>query len=148
MALLPWLLIYTFFGAYVVFRTVRNPKYQLVSRVRVEQWHDKYHGYPGGGRAKVESDSIRHNSKAISSRFFLMLGTWSEREAEGGEDGCCSICMEDLTPETGRQFLNCGHMFHEDCLKKWVRSGGGGRSKLTCPMCRTSVDIPVDNSKL
>jgi hypothetical protein len=36
------------------------------------------------------------------------------------------------------QLPNCGHLFHEDCLKKC--------EQLTCPICRTKVDVYTYNT--
>lgn len=51
----------------------------------------------------------------------------------------CSIC---LSPDcTGLIKINCGHSFHADCLKEWIRHQHPQASYLrkvsgTCPLCR------------
>lgn len=53
----------------------------------------------------------------------------------------CSICMSVMSKCQSRSYLECGHVFHTDCLKGWMRV------KNTCPMDRlpfseyTKVDI-------
>ena len=52
----------------------------------------------------------------------------------------CTICFENCTMNN-TTVLNCAHVFHTQCLKRWVRRGS-----MTCPLCRTelptSLDIP------
>jgi hypothetical protein len=49
----------------------------------------------------------------------------------------CSICFEPLTNDV-RIALPCGHMFHEDCIRRSLTSTGG-----RCPNCRTVItNIP------
>ena len=49
----------------------------------------------------------------------------------------CSICFEPLTNDVCIA-LPCGHMFHEDCIRRSLTSTGG-----RCPNCRTVVtNIP------
>ena len=82
----------------------------------------------------VVSDSIREYSRPIGA---------SELEIGPGVGrGECAICMEEFTAreiekEEVRKLWACGHMFHEKCLKGWVRGNIGGRS---CPLCRIKVD--------
>ena len=57
----------------------------------------------------------------------------------------CSICLEDFTLEDFqndrvRQLKACGHSFHENCLRNWVRGEHGYGVTRTCPLCRLSVD--------
>lgn len=50
------------------------------------------------------------------------------RDVSPGEE--CIICLEDGgAPDTWRR-LTCGHAFHEDCLRTWLR-----RTR-RCPICR------------
>ncbi|KAG8637022.1 NEP1-interacting protein 1 isoform X1 [Manihot esculenta] len=47
---------------------------------------------------------------------------------------CCSICLQDLKDgESVRKIPYCGHLFHMDCLDKWLARNG------SCPMCRNCV---------
>mmetsp|Transcript_22939 Transcript_22939/g.11086 ORF Transcript_22939/g.11086 Transcript_22939/m.11086 type:complete len:86 (-) Transcript_22939:48-305(-) len=52
-----------------------------------------------------------------------LLSTIKIKEVSGD----CSICQENVS--TGIE-LSCLHVFHEACLKPWLRE------KATCPNCR------------
>lgn len=45
----------------------------------------------------------------------------------------CPICLEKLVSENVQE-LQCGHMFHNKCLEKWLEENH------TCPYCRSLVD--------
>lgn len=42
--------------------------------------------------------------------------------------GECSICLEDLN--SNLYALQCGHLFHENCIQKWLKL------KKYCPVCQ------------
>lgn len=44
----------------------------------------------------------------------------------------CSICLNDITRETGVATLSCSHSFHISCINKWSSTP----ETSTCPMCR------------
>jgi len=44
----------------------------------------------------------------------------------------CSICLNDITRETGVATLSCSHSFHISCIAKWSSTPESS----TCPMCR------------
>ncbi|XP_021671950.1 NEP1-interacting protein 2 [Hevea brasiliensis] len=47
---------------------------------------------------------------------------------------CCSICLQDFNGgDSMRKLPHCGHLFHMDCLDKWLSRNG------SCPMCRNYV---------
>jgi hypothetical protein len=50
-------------------------------------------------------------------------------------DDCC-ICMEN-TPNENWTKINCGHIFHTNCLLKWMKSGQ--ENSKTCPICRNNI---------
>jgi hypothetical protein len=45
----------------------------------------------------------------------------------------CAICLEEMFPEKNT-ILNCGHTFHEECVKKCVK----------CPLCRMKIMHPIN----
>ncbi|CAN4122253.1 unnamed protein product [Withania somnifera] len=51
----------------------------------------------------------------------------------------CAVCLCDFEEgDKGRKIESCNHIFHENCLDKWLMHGKG---QPTCPLCR-SVIIP------
>jgi len=63
------------------------------------------------------------------------------------QPGTCALCTKRLGPskfepekEPESQIkLDCGHVFHESCIKGWVMVG----KKDTCPVCREKVDLSI-----
>lgn len=51
-----------------------------------------------------------------------------KKDKEEEEEECC-ICYEDKHPVPWLR-LDCGHEFHRDCVKKWVKKD------TSCPLCR------------
>lgn len=59
------------------------------------------------------------------------------------EDSCCICCSEyqDLTNEPDSELieknktvkLKCNHIFHNDCIRKWLNKS------CTCPICRSNI---------
>ena len=53
----------------------------------------------------------------------------------------CAICLKEFDEqEKLQQIPNCGHVFHEICLRKWFRQ------LQICPMCRGNI-IKMPNSQ-
>ncbi|KAK2665770.1 hypothetical protein Ddye_004344 [Dipteronia dyeriana] len=49
------------------------------------------------------------------------------------EEGMCSICLVELDKEEAVSRLSrCGHIFHMDCIQRWLHS-----NHFTCPLCRS-----------
>tara|TARA_B110000977_G_C11065087_1_gene487499 strand:- start:512 stop:1129 length:618 start_codon:yes stop_codon:yes gene_type:complete len=46
-------------------------------------------------------------------------------------DSKCSFCMNCLDKDEGVWELQCGHVFHQDCIKKWLKE-----YSYKCPICR------------
>lgn len=64
-------------------------------------------------------------SEARKSETILFL---QQHRAETINGEACPICMESSDIEA--VLLDCGHLFHRDCLKDWVLIKG------SCPVCR------------
>ena len=50
----------------------------------------------------------------------------------------CSICLMEVNEGQNTILLPCGHMFHEECVTKWLQIHN------TCPLCR--FELPTDNA--
>ncbi|KAF7683235.1 RING finger protein [Astathelohania contejeani] len=55
----------------------------------------------------------------------------------------CAVCDGDVQTERIHT-LNCGHSFHEDCIRGWCLLG----KKAFCPCCRETVDTKSLPAKL
>jgi hypothetical protein len=45
----------------------------------------------------------------------------------------CAICCDEITKDTGRSVMSCGHEFHMRCLVQWLQKPDGTGN---CPCCR------------
>lgn len=52
----------------------------------------------------------------------------------------CSICFNNIK-SYHNGILPCGHMFHSDCILKWIERSS------TCPLCRQSLKWTLINEK-
>jgi TRAF-interacting protein len=55
----------------------------------------------------------------------------------------CVICTELIVLNSRISAVHCGHIFHEDCLFKWLDSG-----QKTCPQCRSTATSKTIVKKL
>ncbi|CAE6469258.1 unnamed protein product [Rhizoctonia solani] len=44
----------------------------------------------------------------------------------------CLICLDDYVDDDDLRIMTCKHMFHKDCVDRWMETG-----KNNCPACRT-----------
>lgn len=56
----------------------------------------------------------------------------------------CSICLDPLKNKKKQVFLNCGHVFHEKCVREWVEKQFNEKKYGDCPNCRDTI-IPIIN---
>jgi Ring finger domain len=46
----------------------------------------------------------------------------------------CLICLEDYNAEEDLRLLTCRHVFHRECVDRWLETG-----RNNCPACRSQV---------
>lgn len=64
----------------------------------------------------------------------------------------CSICLEEIlgahclndhkivfSQHSDCSQLRCGHLFHTNCIKTWIRKGNPTQDMVGCPMCRQDI---------
>lgn len=52
----------------------------------------------------------------------------------------CVICTDIFVINSQISACNCGHIFHEECLFRWIKSSSSGaNSNQTCPQCRAKI---------
>ncbi|KAL2892139.1 E3 ubiquitin-protein ligase RHA1B [Bienertia sinuspersici] len=67
---------------------------------------------------------------AILTRELLPLVQISQEQQE---KDTCAVCLYDFSSgEEIRWLANCNHIFHKDCLDRWM-----DLDHRTCPLCRT-----------
>jgi len=52
----------------------------------------------------------------------------------------CVICCEDFLPATQVRETPCKHIFHDDCLMRWVETKLTA-TEIDCPYCRSEIKI-------
>ena len=48
------------------------------------------------------------------------------------KESCCSICLEDFDETKDIIYLDCKHIYHEDCIIEWINK------EPSCPLCRSN----------
>jgi hypothetical protein len=48
----------------------------------------------------------------------------------------CSCCFDEITAETGKTVLGCGHNFHFRCIANWFLTQEANSCPQNCPLCR------------
>merc|ERR1711939_923609 len=69
--------------------------------------------------------------------------TYFEKDEEGGWEGypLCIICHDSVEDDAQVRQLQCCHLFHADCIEKWLTTCRG-----FCPTCKRPVEISAVTS--
>lgn len=77
----------------------------------------------------VEQTILKLKTKSI-------ISTTDDQSADANMENVCLICMVALDEGEKIGDLSCGHSYHVDCLKEWLKR------KNACPLCNTQVANP------
>ena len=78
---------------------------------------------------KLARHRLRYKNKGLVSKSARKNNKNYENYDKEEEAQCC-ICLESLLEKRENQMLECGHVFHKQCIGGWVEEGKG------CPICR------------
>ncbi|XP_055342379.1 LOW QUALITY PROTEIN: E3 ubiquitin-protein ligase RFWD3-like [Paramacrobiotus metropolitanus] len=72
----------------------------------------------------------------------------AEAEDDENETDDCLICFDAMTAEGEHRAccLECGHIFGQHCILKWLGAAGADKDRRTCPQCKKpakSKDVRV-----
>ena len=62
---------------------------------------------------------------------------YSASKHKANQDSC-AICVEDFTPSTIVRETPCAHLFHDDCVMKWIETKIDAPD---CPFCRAEIKV-------
>ena len=84
------------------------------------------------GRDQIGNQSSGLSEESITNVVKTRICRKLEEAASmDEEDESCVICQEEYEKEEKIGFLDCGHEYHADCLKKWLLREN------VCPICRS-----------
>ncbi|GLJ55439.1 hypothetical protein SUGI_1190390 [Cryptomeria japonica] len=89
------------------------------------------------GRNSAETPSAISISSipACKIRDSLPLSTMASLADGFCEDVMCAVCLSSIhKDEKIWRLINCRHIFHRECLDKWIEN-----YQNTCPLCRSSL---------
>ncbi|XP_009802856.1 RING-H2 finger protein ATL2-like [Nicotiana sylvestris] len=93
------------------------------------------------GKCKYREILDKKSSKFVYRRqpWTLLLRLVIAKDEEEVEMLDCAICLLEFEHgDKGRKLESCSHIFHDECLEKWLIHGKG---QATCPLCRSVVII-------
>lgn len=92
---------------------------------------------PGTSRPDETNQGLKSVSSSVSAQRIrerlpvVRFGVLAE--ASGDEDFMCAVCLNNMERhEEIRRLTNCSHIFHRECVDKWLDHGQNA-----CPLCRS-----------
>ncbi|XP_078177485.1 E3 ubiquitin-protein ligase ATL59-like [Carex rostrata] len=96
------------------------------------------------GGLQLTNHAAQDGTEGLNSDSLEALHVTKFKRSNSGSNAECSICLGGLEEgDPVRLMPNCMHLFHQDCIDKWLQSHA------TCPICRANVDPlkPADESE-
>jgi Ring finger domain len=88
--------------------------------------------------AVVPEPSDKQHLNGLPPSIINLLPTYVYKKEAGTDSLDCAVCLAGIhQDETVRWLPHCTHLFHRDCIDKWL----GFHS--TCPVCRITVNLDL-----
>ena len=89
-------------------------------------------------RGAPAGPSIRAVEAALPAMPFSEASGFLVTRDDGGAHEC-AICLADLKAKDQVRLLPCMHVFHQDCVDKWLTRAG--TADPTCPTCKQQIPV-------
>uniref|UniRef100_A0A7N0VAE1 RING-type domain-containing protein n=1 Tax=Kalanchoe fedtschenkoi TaxID=63787 RepID=A0A7N0VAE1_KALFE len=90
--------------------------------------------------AAVSASSHSNSGEKISAQVIrdsLELTTYGDITAQSAcDEEPCAVCLNRLEEEDAVRRLRCRHVFHAECIDKWIEYD---HEHVTCPLCRAAL---------
>ena len=85
----------------------------------------------------AQSRLVEQQNKLRMTRLQNILKKikYDKSKHKQNQDSCC-ICVEDFEKTSVVRETPCGHLFHDECLMKWVETKLAAPD---CPFCRAEI---------
>ncbi|KAK1416353.1 hypothetical protein QVD17_32144 [Tagetes erecta] len=83
------------------------------------------------GRHAVQRPTTNSSGSGLSEEEISKLLHVYTAQGKIGDNCCICLCEYEKNEKMGS--LECGHQYHEECIKRWLLS------KNVCPMCRSTA---------
>ena len=97
----------------------------------IEDYLDKYKYQANLIIEYIEFWSLHDQYVYEDVKITLNVDTFKKFKTISTSNSNCTICLEDMT--CGIK-LDCNHIFHKDCIYKWLCC-----ENVKCPLCRQDV---------
>ena len=99
--------------------------------------------YITNDNVETEQIDVDSSTNMINSNYIIENITYTNDTIEllktRIETDDCSICLDNYKGGnivTSITILKCGHVFHSDCINKWIKFNG----KISyCPLCKDQI---------
>ena len=72
---------------------------------------------------KKSKNNNYNNNSNDSKNYNVLIKNFENNE--------CIICLEPMIINDKVKILQCGHMYHYDCINKWIEK----KKEINCPLC-------------
>ena len=95
-------------------------------------------------KTKIHRDDDIINNK-LTNKYINRLNTENKKTIEIETN--CPICFDSIYTVKKKTliYLNCSHIFHNNCLQEWVKTQSKNNNVINCPLCRDNIIKRIPN---
>lgn len=88
-----------------------------------------------------EEDQFDQNHPYNKDQQIVGLSSNLEVDISSDSKDQCSICFEEFSngSQTELFYTKCSHIFHKECIAKWILQCVYHEREYTCPLCRCEI---------
>ncbi|CAL1368235.1 unnamed protein product [Linum trigynum] len=89
-----------------------------------------------GLELELESESEEEEEAVVDVEEFLEDVRVEGGGGGGGEGVKCGVCLEEMAAGSEATATRCRHVYHGECIRKWLRLKLRREDSAACPLCR------------